>query len=279
MAGSIDPEKVAAVIVEAAEKHIVPRYRQLREGEVSSKSGPNDLVTVADRETEEALDRALGKMYPGAVVLGEEGVSAGTKTLDALQRDDAVVFVADPVDGTWNFVHGKPEFCVMLACVAGGEVRHGWIYDVLTKKMMVAEKGAGVFFGGEKLAVAPARPEAELTGHAGKKYFPAPMRPHLDGYKPRVKQLFTLSCAGHEYLRIASGRADFGIYSRIRPWDHLAGTLAVREAGGQVAKWDGTPYTPKDDFGGLVVASNAPLLLHLRSALIAPMVRDYGHTP
>jgi fructose-1,6-bisphosphatase/inositol monophosphatase family enzyme len=282
MASSIDPDKVSDIIREAAAKHIMPRYKQLQQGDISTKSGPNDLVTVADKETEEALDKALTKLYPGSVVVGEESISAGTKNLDALKDGDnsKIVFVTDPVDGTWNYVHGNPEFCVMLACVENGEIRYGWIYDVLTKRMMLAEKGAGAYFDGNKMQVAKPKPMADLIGHAGKKYFPAPMRPHIEGFKPEVKKLFSISCAGHEYLRIASGAADFGIYSRIRPWDHFAGTLAVQEAGGFVAKWDGTPYAPKDDFGGLVAASNEQLWKDIQSRLIKPMVQDYKkHAP
>jgi len=275
----IDPEQVAAIIVDAAEKFIVPRYRLLENHQIQSKSSPNDLVTIADQETEAALEQALGQLYPGALVIGEESVSAGAKDICALAQSDKTIFVADPVDGTWNFVHGKREFCVMLACVIGGETRFGWIYDVIDQKMMIVEKGAGAFFGGEKMQVAAPKAPQALCGHAGLKYFPPALRPHVKAYKTQVKSLYSLGCAGHEYLRLAAGSADFGIYSRIRQWDHLAGVLAVQEAGGYVAQWDGSPYTPCDAFGGLVVAASRDLWQHVHDTLIEPMMTEAFNEP
>ena len=269
----IDPQAVEQIIRQVAAEKIMPRYRQLQQGDISTKSGPNDLVTIADREAEMALDAALAAIYPQALVVGEESVSEERKTLAALQGD-GMVFVTDPVDGTWNFVHGKKEFCVMLALVDGGIITHGWIYDVLTDRMMSAERGSGAFFAGERLKVAEPKVPQDLCGHAGRKYFPKELRPFVEAFKPKVRELYSISCAGHEYLRIASGVADFGIYSRIRPWDHFAGTLAVIEAGGYVAKWDSTPYTPRDDFGGLAAAANVDLWRYLDSELLKLMIEE-----
>ncbi len=280
MAGNIQPEKVSEIIIDTAHRIILPRYNQLATGDIDTKSGPDDLVTIADREAEIELRQALTSLYAGSVLIGEEGVSAGTQTLDLLKNGDSrLIWIADPVDGTWNFVHGKREFCVMLAAVVNGEIRHGWIYDILGKKMLMVEKGGGAYFGSQKLSVAPSGLLSDMNGHAGRKYFPKSLRPHVEKFKGEVKSLYSLSCAGHEYIRIASGQSDFGIYSKIRPWDHFAGTLAVQEAGGFVAKWDGSLYSPRDDFGGLVAASNEPLWRQINTKLIKPMVNDYGHKP
>src|SRR4051812_801433 len=136
----IEVDQISALLRECAARYIWPRFKALGQEHIFTKSGPNDLVTIADRETEAALDVALTKMFPDALVIGEESISAGQKKVDVLHDREKTIFVTDPVDGTWNFVHGSPDFAVMLACVIRGEVRYGWIYDVPADRMMVTEK-------------------------------------------------------------------------------------------------------------------------------------------
>ena len=264
----IDTEKVSSIIAEAAETLILPRFMQLKDGEVDTKTGPGDLVTIADRETEAFLDRALPALYPGTVLIGEESISEGKKSLDSLKDRDRLVWVTDPVDGTHNFVHGKKEFAVMLAAVYNGEIVYGWIYDAPNRTMMVAERGAGAWFGGERMRTAPPRPLNELRGHIGWKYYPEKLRPYIAERRGKVKEAFSLNCAGHEYLLIASGKADFGIYSRVKAWDHLAGVLAVREAGGVDCLWDGRPYYPAFQGHGLLAASCPETAAEIRAAIL-----------
>jgi fructose-1,6-bisphosphatase/inositol monophosphatase family enzyme len=274
-AAKIDPDRISGLIRECAAKYIIPRFKKLAQGDISTKTGPHDLVTVADSETEEALDSALTKMYPGSVVIGEEGISAGKKSADILQDKTRTIWVADPVDGTYNFVHGNPEFAVMLACVVDGETRFGWIYDVPADRMLTAEKGAGAFIEGRRLKVAGPKPPNEARGFTGSRYFPKHLRPLIKSFVKDFEAVHTLSCAGHEYIRLASGEYDFSIYNRIRPWDHLPGTLAVSEAGGFTTKWDGSAYTPQDDGGGLVNAANETLLEMLHEKIISKLVEGY----
>jgi len=276
-AAKIEPDRVSDLIRECAATYIMPRFKKLEQGHISTKTGPNDLVTIADRETEEALDKALTKMYPGSVVIGEEGISAGLKSVDVLQDRSKIVWVTDPVDGTYNFVHGNDEFAVMLACVIDGETQFGWIYDVPGNRMMAAEKGSGAFMDGKRLKVAAAKPLKESKGFTGSRYFPKHLRPLVKSFVKEFDAMHTLSCAGHEYLRLVSGGYDFSIYNRIRPWDHLAGTLALKEAGGLVAKWDGSPYTPQDDLGGLVNASNEGLMIALQQRIISRLLAEYDN--
>jgi fructose-1,6-bisphosphatase/inositol monophosphatase family enzyme len=259
-AAKIDPDRIDALIRECAAQYIVPRFKKLEQGHISTKTGPHDLVTIADRETEEALDRAITKMYPGSVVIGEESISAGQKSVAILQEKDKVIWVTDPVDGTYNFVHGNDEFAVMLACVVNGQTQFGWIYDVPGNRMLSAGKGAGAFMEKVRLKAAAPKKLSEAKGFTGSRYFPKHLRPLVKSFVKEFGEMHTLSCAGHEYIRLAMGQYDFSIYNRIRPWDHLAGTLALAEAGGALSKWDGSPYTPQDDMGGLVNASCESLL-------------------
>lgn len=278
MATNINTDKISELIRDCAERYIISRFKALQSEEIMTKSGPGDLVTIADQETEAALDHALTAMYPGSIVIGEESVAAGDKDIAALQNQDGMIWVVDPVDGTANFVHGRDEFAVMLACVIDGENRFGWIYDILGDQMLLAEKGAGVFINGTRLSVAQPKPLTKTTGHARGIFFPKHLRPHVKTFSNDVTKLYSLGCAGHEYIRLASGQSDFAIYSRIRPWDHLMGALAVTEAGGHVAKWDGSAYTPQDDFGGIVAASNQELWEELNQKITRKLVEEHKRT-
>lgn len=269
----VDIQKVADLLKECAQKYILPRYKMLTDDQISTKTHENDFVTIADIETEQALREELPKMYPGCVVIGEESVSSGLATLDILQDSTQMIFVVDPVDGTYNFRHGKREFAVMMALVVNGQTQIGWIYDVLGDSFAIVERGVGAFFNSQRMHVAGPKPEAELVGHLRKNYFPKDMQDKMDYLKPAcdsIKQSFSLSCSAHEYMRIAQGQSDFAIYGFMKPWDHLAGTLMVQEAGGYVAKWDGSDYKPTDNKGGLTIASSQALWQQAHDKFIKP---------
>ncbi|MCC6597426.1 MAG: inositol monophosphatase [Alphaproteobacteria bacterium] len=252
----VDIQQVTALIRETARKYILPRFKMLKDHEISTKTGPRDLVTQADIEAENYFNIYLPKILPGSFVLGEEGVSGGAVGIELLQNLEDDLWVVDPVDGTYNFVHGKEEFAVMIALVSGGETRNAWIYDVPADKMTLAQTGAGAFTEGTKLTTAPQAQTSTMTGYISPRFFPDFYQDHLANARSRFLSCAPLGCAGHEYLRIASGAAQFSIYSRLKPWDHLPGALIVKEAGGYVAKWDGQTYTPQDYNLGLIVAAN-----------------------
>ena len=252
----IDQDKISEILRVCAAEHIMPRYQALRDDEVSSKTSPLDLVTQADIDAEAYLERVLPDMYPGTLVMGEEGVSRGDVPLDMLTQVDEPVWVVDPVDGTYNFVHGRPEFGVMLAYVVAGEVQHGWIYHPLQEEMYVAERGAGGFVGTQRLAVSDVRDSGEMTALMNTKFFPDAVRPVIEERSSQFKSCIRLGAASHQYTRVASGQSDVVVYSRLKPWDHLPGALLVREAGGVVRKWDGQDYGVSDLYAGLLIANS-----------------------
>ena len=253
----LDTDKIKELLKECADLYILPRYKMLQDHEINTKSGPQDLVTQADLDVEAHLAKVLPQMLPGSVVVGEEGVSQGTASLQELHDTSRPVWVVDPVDGTHNFVHHKREFGVMLACIIEGITQYGFIYDVLGKEMAVAERGAGAYFGSEKLSVnkKPVKP-GEITGHINPKFFPKAFQEDIKATRETFLECRSLHCAAHEYMRLASGQAQFLVYSRQKPWDHLPGTLLVQEAGGFVASWERTPYTPQDESVGLIAAAS-----------------------
>lgn len=255
MTAIIDIDRVTAIIAEAADTIIMPRYKQLRSDDIHTKTGPNDLVTIADRESEAFLERRLRELYPDTIFIGEESVSEGRKSLDTLRQEDRLIWVADPVDGTHNFVNGKREFGVMLAAVLNDATVHGWIYDPIGKSMLAVSMGEGAWRSGERLTTASPKPLDQLKAYVGLKYFREDLRQAIKAGKDRVAQFDNLGCAAHEYIHLAEGSADCALYARVKPWDHLAGALAVTEAGGVARLWSGEPYRASFTGHGLLIAS------------------------
>ena len=141
--------------VAAAE--VVPRWRKLAATDISTKTGPRDLVTVADREAEARLTEILTALLPGSVVVGEEATHADPGVLKRI-GGEAPVWIVDPVDGTTNFVAGREEFATLVALARGGDVVASWTYVPQLGLMATARAGGGAWLGGERLRTAEAAP-------------------------------------------------------------------------------------------------------------------------
>jgi fructose-1,6-bisphosphatase/inositol monophosphatase family enzyme len=263
----IDMRKVAEAIANAAAAEIAPRFGKLEKSDIKEKA-PNDLVTVADLAMEERLTDLLPKLLPGSIVVGEEAVSLDESVQDRLDGDDPV-WVIDPVDGTANFARANPLIAVIVALVRKGETIAGWIHDPLSQETAMAEQGGGVWWRGERWTLAKNPALSDMVGALSARYFPQPQRGLLEERRKQFAGSFPLYCAGQEYLRLIDGRHDFSLYNRIKPWDHAAGVLLHREAGGHAAKHDGSPYRPTDRAGGLLLANDEETWRRLHAALFA----------
>jgi fructose-1,6-bisphosphatase/inositol monophosphatase family enzyme len=254
----INPDKVSAYIREVAADKIMPRWQQLADHEISTKSGPTDLVTIADIEAEEDLTRIFKDLIPGSHVLGEEAVSKDETSIDLLGAEEGYVWVIDPVDGTLNFAEGREKFGTIVALAHKGEIIQGWILDIPNDRMATAEKGNGVELAGTRVIYPQmATILNDTRGFISSKFLPPKMREELkDTLENEFGNIETYMCCAHEYLDILAGNAHFSMYSRIRPWDHQAGAMMMREAGGVVKKWDGSGYAAKDQRGGVICAPN-----------------------
>lgn len=257
-----DPAEVSAAIRAVTAAEILPRYRNLAEAERWEKK-PGSWVTVADTAAEAALISALARIVPGSHVVGEEAAEETPTLLEKLHGDDPV-WLVDPVDGTANFAAGRPAFAVMAALVVGGETRGGWIYDPLNDAMSWSVAGQGAWRDGVRLAIAPPAPLDKMAGSLGFR-----LRRH-ERLVARFAQIINLQCCGIEYARLASGALHFAHYRRLKPWDHAAGALIHREAGGYSARLDGEPWQPGAPEGeGLLLAPDRASWEHL-AALIRP---------
>ena len=205
-----------------------------------------DLVTEADRTSEKLLLDRLSAAFPEHGIFGEEG----TRTrLDAEYR-----WYVDPLDGTTNFAHGFPVFCVSLGLEhrpAGrpesgdGELVCGILYDPMRDELFVAEKGKGAFLNGRQLHVSKTSRVAEALLATG---FPSRSRhqnPNVHLYQEITMRSHGVRRAGSAALDlayVAAGRMDAYWEFRLNPWDTAAGVLIVGEAGGTVTRFDGSPF-------------------------------------
>ncbi|WEJ34866.1 inositol monophosphatase [Devosia sp. SD17-2] len=251
-------DRLAAILKQAAQQEILPRFRRLDDVMIQTKTGAFDLVTEADTNAERVITAAILDHSPNTQVIGEEAVAANPALLSASLEDRITIYV-DPVDGTANFAGGLPLFAVMAAVVQNGETVAGVIYDPMGDDFLMAEKGCGtwqVFPDGRRIRMkfADPVPVSEMGGLASTGYLPLEQRRVLMGNLAKVKMFGNYRCAGHEYRFAAGGNVHFLGYGKLMPWDHVAGALMMRECGAHVAKFDGSEYRPGDIEGGLLVA-------------------------
>ncbi|MFF1688505.1 MULTISPECIES: inositol monophosphatase family protein [unclassified Streptomyces] len=258
--------EVERAVRAAAAAEVMPRFRQLAEGDVAQKSGPHDLVTTADRLAEEYLTRELGALLPGSVVVGEEAVHADYAVYDAI-GEDAPVWIVDPVDGTRQFVHGDPGFCMLVALAQRGTVLASWTFAPALGEFAVAVRGKGAWLDGEALhAGSPGQDEVMDVATSHPDYTTDAQKRALlglwtDGVRPRP-----CGSAGLEYLAVARGELDATAFSWEAAWDHAAGLLLVEEAGGTHLTKAGEPFR--------ITGGNALPFTAARDAATARRVMD-----
>ena len=252
----LSTDAVLELLQSVAAEVITPRFRSLSASQIDEKN-PGDLVTVADREAEDLITRALLDAYPETVVLGEEAYAGDPALLDRFRAADHA-FTVDPVDGTKNFVNGSPDHAVMVAEVEDGTTVRGWIWQPEHEQAWVAELGGGVRRNGEPVHREPAGDQPQGATSIWSRRGRQP-----DGLPELIGSWI---CCGVDYPQLIEGAADYLLYGHTNPWDHLPGTLMLAEAGGAASHRDGTPYTARSTSPGLIVASDAETLVRARTA-------------
>jgi myo-inositol-1(or 4)-monophosphatase len=203
--------------------------------------GEADLVTAADRAAEKLIRERIRQQWPGHDVLGEE---QGLNDQGSEYR-----WYVDPLDGTTNFAHGYPVFCVSLGLEQrnshGGERIAGVIYDPTRDELFSAERGKGAHLNGEAIHVSKTHALQESLVATG---FPSHKRhknPNIYFYHQITLRSHGVRRAGSAALdlcNVASGRFDGFWEFNLNPWDTAAGVLLVEEAGGQVSRFDGARF-------------------------------------
>ncbi len=209
--------------------------------------GDADLVTAADRASEALIRERIGQLFPSHDVLGEEqGLND--------QGSDYRWYV-DPLDGTTNFAHGYPVFCVSMALEhqvseqrssgQPGTRIAGVVYDPTRDELFTAEQGSGAQLNGKAIHVSKAAQLKECLLATG---FPSHKRhknPNIHFYHQITLRTHGVRRAGSAALdlcNVASGRFDGFWEFNLNPWDTAAGALIVEEAGGKVSRFDGSPF-------------------------------------
>jgi fructose-1,6-bisphosphatase/inositol monophosphatase family enzyme len=268
----VEIDTVARIMRETAAAEILPRWRNLGSGDVVDKTGPNDIVTVADRAAEECLSARLKELIIGSEVVGEEGVHADASVLGHF-AGDAPVWVIDPIDGTSAFAKGDPDFAVMVALVRGEELLAGWILAPVSGEIHMAERGAGAWCDSEGKKLRLQRPyipteRGGLIGLLGRRAMTDARRALINSRAGAFAALRDVSCAGIDYPRLLTGEAHFAVYNKSEPWDHLPGLMMAVEQGFVFSKHDGSLYRPGDNTGGLIVAPNDEVAREIREVLL-----------
>lgn len=264
---SPDPARVAALIAEVARTEIMSRFRRLTSASIFAK-GADDVVTEADRASEAALSAALTDLLPGSVVVGEEGTAADPAMMERLS-EERPVWVIDPLDGTANFVAGKERFCTLVALVQGGETQAGWIHAPTTGETTTVLRGQGAATDGA--ALAPIADGLDLGAVEGRLTLRTSPPRYAEGLRRVAAALCRhpgpATCAGLDYLDIATGRCGLLIFRNLYPWDHAAGVLLIEELGGRAANLEGEPYVPVMKRGPMIAAASPGLWSQARELL------------
>jgi myo-inositol-1(or 4)-monophosphatase len=218
-----------------------------RRGVRTEYKGDVDLVTEADRASEKLIVSRLREALPTHGIYGEEGTRSG---LDAEFR-----WYVDPLDGTTNFAHGFPAFCVVLGCEhrapglapeADGQMVAGVVYDPLRDEMFAATRGQGATLNGEPIRVSPEKllqNSLIATGFPSQKRHESPNVHFYQEFTLRSHGVRRVGSAALDLAYVACGRLEAFWEFKLNPWDTSAGFLLVEEAGGKVTHFDGSPFT------------------------------------
>ena len=236
-----DKRALLATCVAAAAKaaeHIRAGAARLPELQWQNKAAA-DFVSEVDHAAERALEEVIRSRHPDATLVAEEfssGVAIG----------DGLVFVADPLDGTTNFLHGFPWYAVSIAALVDSEIAAGVVLNAATGELFTATAGGGARRAGQPIRVsAITDPSRALIGTG----FPfSPDNPHTARYLEHLPRVMLASAgirragaAALDLADVACGRFEAFWEMKLAPWDIAAGILLIREAGGIVTDLDGTP--------------------------------------
>lgn len=223
--------------------------------DISSKEGRHNLVTEYDTAAEKAIIGHITALFPDHVFLAEESGSTGQF------RPDTVQWIVDPLDGTVNFAHGIPIFCVSIGAVVNNDIVCGVIYHPLLNELFTAVRGQGARLNGTPLHVSSPTTLQDSILVTGFPYNVHENPRNTIGHFSRIVGMGIpvrrLGSAALDLAYVAAGRFDGFWEVKLHPWDVAAGKLLVEEAGGTVTHYDGSPYRLDGD---TIIATNGSRL-------------------
>ena len=230
-----------------------------------------DYASEVDGLAEAEIVKELRRANPEYAVLGEEGgAQKGNR------GPSRYTWVIDPLDGTSNYLHGWPHWCVSIALVENGEPIHGVVFDPLRNELFTASRGSGAALNERRIRVGERK---DLAGAMLVTGFPprerarvAPQMDCLRGLLAEAEDVRRTGSAALDLAYVACGRADGYFEAGVQPWDIAAGVLMVREAGGRVCDYRGAALARMDIAearGRQVVAGNVKLVEPLQKAIVS----------
>jgi len=252
LADALDLARVRAVGIGAARaagELLRSRIDSIRE--VRHK-GVVDLVTDVDIASEHLVREAIGQAFPSHTILGEEGGTLGGD-------DRRYRWLVDPLDGTTNYTHGFPLFCVSIGFEVNGQLQFEVVYAPCQEELYVAEAGQGATLNGRRISVSDVVALRQAMLATGFPYdrdaLPRALR-SFEVLSVRSQAVRRVGSAALDLCYVACGRFDAYWEHIVKPWDVGAGALIVTEAGGQMSATDGSAFSVDD---GQVLASNTRL--------------------
>ncbi len=222
--------------------------------------GKNDFVTHVDKASEEKIVAGLSKILPGSGFIAEEGTKE--------EGDETFKWIIDPIDGTTNFIHGAPPFCISIALQENSELVLGVVYEITADECFYASKGSKAFLNGKEITVSKTdKVKAALIATG----FPYSHFGRMQAFMETMDYLFhhshgvrRLGSAAADLAYVACGRYDAFYEYNLKPWDVAAGAFIVQQAGGRLGDFKGgNDYV----YGKEVVASNSNIYEEFRGVI------------
>jgi myo-inositol-1(or 4)-monophosphatase len=228
----------------------------------------NDFVTEVDQAAEMAIIEILKTAYPSHAILAEESGPS-----ENLHDENENVWIIDPLDGTTNFIHGFPQYCVSIALQQRGQITQAVVYDPTRNDLFTATKGAGAYLNDKRIRVGKRDKMADALIGTG---FPFRDMEGLDEYL-QMFRIMTEKTAGLrrpgaaalDLAYVAAGRLDGFFEKGLKPWDIAAGSLLIAESGGIIGTFAGdSDYLYKGD-----VIAGSPKIFGQMISLLAPFAK------
>ncbi len=259
---------IAVRAARAAGEVIIRSMNRLESLTITSK-GRNDFVSEVDHAAEQEIIKIIRKHYPSHAVLAEESGRTG---------DSETVWIIDPLDGTTNYLHGFPTFCVSIACQIRNRLEHGVVYDPISQELFTATRGNGAHLDNRRIRVSKQR---GLEGALLSTGFPYRSNvKYMDAYLGMLRAVMEKvagvrrpGSAALDLAYVAAGRTDAFWEIGLSAWDTAAGTLLIQEAGGRIGTLSGGEYTQ----GGNIVVGTPRVyaaLLELLAPHLPPDLRE-----
>lgn len=243
-------EQITMEVCKAARRAgaFIAKERQVFSPEMVELKGRQNLVSYVDKQAEQMIVEDLNRILPGAAIIGEEGTNT---------QGNEYCWIIDPLDGTTNFVHGMPPYCVSIALTHGKEVVVGVVFEITIGECFYAWQGSKAYLNGNEIHVSGETSVENSLLITGLAY-------NVDLIRERFNELFDyfnrnshgarrLGSAATDLVYVAAGRAECFYQANLSPWDVAAGALIVQRAGGCV-----TDFSGEDNyiFGREIIATN-----------------------